>query len=153
MNAFPRPLPVFLVLLAIAGITACGKKEPAPAKPALENLIPRETLVRGEQLYRENCMQCHGPEGQGHPDWQTPGVLVAPPLNGTGNDWKRSRHDFVAVIKTGVKRKGQAIMPGWKGRLTDAQIDDIITWFQTFWPREVYERWQKANTATAPRKG
>ncbi len=131
-------------------LAACGKKEPAPGvKPVEESLISREVLVRGEKLYRENCRQCHGPEGQGHPDWQTPGVTAAPPLNGTGNDWKRSKGDFIAIIKAGVKRKGDQIMPAWKGRMTDAEIDDLIVWFQTFWPREVYERWQKANTATA----
>ena len=137
-------------ILLVAGVTACGKKETTPGvKPVEESLVSREALVRGEKLYRENCGQCHGPEGQGHPDWQTPGVAAAPPLNGTGNDWKRSKGDMVAVIKAGVKRKGEQIMPGWKGRMTDAEIDDLIVWFQTFWPREVYERWQKANTATA----
>ncbi|MEK7734736.1 MAG: cytochrome c, partial [Pseudomonadota bacterium] len=83
---------------------------------------------------------------------QTPGEAAAPPLNGTGNDWKRSTGDFVAVIKAGVKRKGDQIMPGWKGRLSDAEIDDIITWFQTFWPRDVHERWQKANTTAGAGK-
>jgi len=153
MMILRRWLPAFVALLLIGGMNACGKKESATTvKPAIENLVPRETLVRGEQLYRQHCMQCHGPEGQGHPDWQTPGIFAAPPLNGTGNDWKRSQHDFMAVIKQGVKRKDQDVMPGWKGRLTDSQINDIITWFQTFWPREVYERWQKANVAPAPRK-
>ncbi len=138
------------MLAAVTLLAACGKKEPAPGvKPVEESLVSREVLVRGEKLYRENCGQCHGPEGQGHPDWQTPGVAAAPPLNGTGNDWKRSKGDMVAVIKAGVKRKGEQIMPGWKGRMTDDEIDDLIVWFQTFWPREVYERWQKANTTTA----
>jgi mono/diheme cytochrome c family protein len=144
---------ILAMFAALTVLAACGKKEPAPsATPPGEALISREVLMRGEQLYRENCSQCHGPDGQGHPDWQTPGVSAAPPLNGTGNDWKRSRAELVAVIKEGVKRKNEMVMPGWKGRLTDTQIEELIVWFQTFWPREVYERWLKANVATAPGK-
>lgn len=105
------------------------------------------SLNHGAQLFQENCAQCHGPEAQGHPDWQTPGVVAAPPLNGTGNDWKRSRAELIAIIRDGAKRNGEPTMPAWKGRLSDADIDDIIAWFQALWPPDVYLRWQRVHTA------
>lgn len=137
---------------------ACSREEPAPtrtapatATPSLPELAPVpsiEALNRGARLFQEHCAQCHGPEAQGHPDWQTPGVVAAPPLNGTGNDWKRTRVQLIAVIKNGSKRNGELVMPGWKGRLEDAEIGDLITWFQALWPPEVYARWQKANAGS-----
>lgn len=136
---------------------ACSKEEPAPtgssAGAALERLAPMEVMARGARVFQENCAICHGPEAQGHPDWQTPGVAAAPPLNGTGNDWKRKRAELVAVIKTGVKRKNEQVMPGWEGRMSEQEIDDVITWFQALWPNDVYDRWRKANAAPASPKG
>ena len=94
-----------------------------------------------------------GPKGRGHPDWQNPKVVAAPPLNGSGNEWKRLKQDMIAVIKNGVSRQGEPVMPGWKGRLSDQQIEDIIIWYQALWPADVYERWRKANVESAAPKG
>ena len=129
---------------------ACGKKEPEKAAaPATvtqtERTFTTENLFSGVRLFHEHCAQCHGPEAQGHPDWQNPKVVAAPPLNGTGNIWKRRKQDMIAIIKNGVKRNGEPAMPAWSGRLTDRQIEDIITWYQALWPPEVYERWRRAN--------
>lgn len=148
----------FLLILA-AGIAAavlgCDRDKPttapaatAPATATLPELQPLPSLAalnRGAKLFQEHCAQCHGPEAQGHPDWQTPGVVAAPPLNGTGNDWKRSRAEIVAIIANGAKRNGELVMPGWKDRLSEAEINDVIAWFQALWPAEVYSRWQRAN--------
>jgi mono/diheme cytochrome c family protein len=119
---------------------APGGAEPTPSLAALD---------RGARLFQEHCAQCHGPEAQGHPDWQTPGVTAAPPLNGTGNDWKRSRAELGAVIQNGSKRNGALVMPGWKGRLTEAEVNDLVAWFQALWPPETYVKWQKTQTAGA----
>lgn len=136
------------LVLAVLPV-ACGKKEapPAPktAAPAvvIEPPVSLAALNRGAGLFQEHCAQCHGPEAQGHPDWQTPGVIAAPPLNGTGNDWKRSRAELVGAIQNGTKRNGVLAMPAWKGRLSDSEIDDIIAWFQALWPPEVYTQWRR----------
>ena len=137
--------------LALITVCACQKKEapaPTPATtPALDAPVSLAALSRGARLYEEQCAQCHGPEAQGHPDWQTPGVVAAPPLNGTGNDWKRTHSQLVAVIKNGAKRDGQPVMPAWSGRLSDADIEDILNWLQALWPPEVYATWRKTNAA------
>jgi len=148
-------------LLAIVALLlgGCEKKEPPPSGkdtlPGLqgERLASLDSLVRGARLYQENCAQCHGPEAQGHPDWQNPQVVAAPPLDGTGNAWKRSRQDLIDIVNNGANRNGVPAMPAWKGRLSDHDIEDIITWFQALWPPEVYDRWRKANAEPAVPKG
>lgn len=135
-------------------LLGCSREEsvpPATATPLAPSLIESApslaALNRGARLFQENCSQCHGPEAQGHPDWQTRGVVAAPPLNGTGTDWKRSRAELVAVIQNGAMRDGVMIMPAWKGRMSDAEIGDIVAWFQALWPPDVYAKWQRTQTA------
>lgn len=129
---------------------------PAPAGPVPSQPFSVDSITRGAALYREHCLQCHGPEAQGHPDWQTPSdgtFMAAPPLNGTGNVWRRKKRDIVAIIKRGATRDDIPAMPAYKGRLSDQQIEDIITWFQVLWPPDVYELWLNANTTNASPKG
>jgi mono/diheme cytochrome c family protein len=143
----------FVVMaVAVLLVVACGKNErEKTALPMAVNQAERtfttESLFSGVRLFHEHCAQCHGPEAQGHPDWQNPKVAAAPPLNGTGDVWKRRKQDMIAVIKNGVQRNGEPVMPAWKGRLSDREIEDIISWYQALWPPEVYERWRKANAA------
>lgn len=147
-----------LVAIALLLLGACEKKEPPSGKdtlPALpgDRLASLDALVRGARLYQENCAQCHGPEAQGHPDWRNPQVIAAPPLDGSGNAWKRSRQDLIAIVKNGASRNGVPAMPAWNGRLSDQDIGDITAWYQALWPAEVYDRWRKANAAPAAPKG
>jgi mono/diheme cytochrome c family protein len=146
-----------LMLVAAWAVGGCSKSPdnapplPKAAAPAAsDEVVSFSVLNRGQQLYQEHCAQCHGPEGQGHPDWETPGVGAAPPLNGSGTDVKRSRAQLVAAIKDGVARDGSLTMPAWKGRLNDADVDAVITWFQTvLWSPDIYAHWRR-NTAAIP---
>jgi putative heme-binding domain-containing protein len=56
-----------LVALAVLtfGIGAGSSWAQAPVTP---NVGPPGPPPNGEQLYRENCVECHGPEGDGVPD-------------------------------------------------------------------------------------
>lgn len=141
-------------IVAAALLAACSSERPAPgaALPPAGRFDP-VSIARGADLYAEHCAQCHGPQAQGHPDWQTPSdgsFSAAPPLNGSGNDWKRGRRELVAVIQNGIVRKdGALVMPAWKQRLSERDIDDIIAWFQSQWPAPVYEGWYKANQGAA----
>jgi mono/diheme cytochrome c family protein len=146
---------IAMVMAAALLVGACGKKE--PETPAVKDQANRpfttDSLYRGVRLYQEHCALCHGPEAQGHPDWQNPQVVAAPPLNGGGNVWKRRKQDMIAIIQNGAKRHGDPVMPAWKGRLSDQDIEDIIAWFQALWPADVYESWRKANAQPATPKG
>lgn len=143
------------VALTVLIVSGCGKKESeAPAvKDQADRQFSTESLFRGVRLYQEHCAQCHGPEAQGHPDWRNPQVAAAPPLNGSGNVWKRRKQDMIAIIQNGAKRNGEPVMPAWKGRLSDQDIEDVIAWLQALWPPDVYDRWRKANAQSTLPKG
>ncbi len=154
-----------MVLAAAVVVTACSKEDPhKTASPPVAS--PPEAassgqhfdparIARGAQLFGEHCSLCHGPRGQGHPDWQTPSdgsFAAAPPVDGTGNDWKRSRVELANTIRNGVKRKdGTEVMPRWQGRLNEQDVEDVVTWLQSLWAPEVYDRWLK-HQATASSK-
>ena len=140
-------------------LAACGKEESAPppltapSTAETEPLFPVENMMRGAQLYQEQCAQCHGPEAQGHPDWENPAIVAAPPLNGTGNAWKKKKSELIAIIRNGASRNGMPVMPAWKGRLTEQDMEDIVIWFQALWPPEVYDDWREANAAPVAPQG
>ena len=157
-----RSFTLFAAGLAVGLLGACSREEPAkPAAPAAQSPAPAETpaprdfrnfsvesITRGAAIFQERCAECHGPMAQGHPDWQPGGrgkVVVAPPLNGTGETWRRSKQELIDIIKNGVRRNNIPVMPVWKGRLTEQDMEDTIMWFQALWPPEVYARWRKAN--------
>jgi mono/diheme cytochrome c family protein len=154
-----------VMALAVLAVSACSKETPSKtASPPVES--PAEAansgrhfdparIARGAQLFQEHCSLCHGPRGQGHPDWATPGdgsFAAAPPLDGTGNDWKRTRAELANTIKTGVQRPdGTEVMPRWQGRLNEQDVDDVVSWLQSLWTPQVYDQWLK-NQATASGK-
>lgn len=128
--AFP-PRRIVAILLAIAvpavaawlfwrttppvgGYLRSGAAAPAPANqplPVSVSLDPRE-------IYAQNCASCHGADlsgGQGS-------ALVRP-------NWPYHEHSagLVRVISEG---KG-LVMPPFRGRLSQQQIEALTTWLQS----------------------
>ena len=155
MTIIPMRNAVFIMTVTLAGLlAACGRGEaPATAVAPAPSLFDPSRLTHGAQLFEEKCAQCHGPQGQGHPDWQSPQsdkFAAAPPLNGTGRDWQRTRAELTKTIREGVRAKdGAQIMPAWQGRLEPRDIEDVMMFFQSLWPGELYTDWLKANPPPA----
>lgn len=109
-------------------------------------------LETGARLYAEHCAECHGPQGQGHPDWQNAasgGFVAAPPLDTSGPLPQRSHAALIDTVKAGVQRNGVPVMPAWQGRLADADIDAIFAWIFSQWPPAQYAAWRTANARPA----
>jgi cytochrome c oxidase cbb3-type subunit III len=77
-------------------------------------------LEDGKQLYVKYCVSCHGAEGQGG---------VGP--NFADNYWIHGNKpaDLFKVVSDGVPSKG---MVSWKKQLNGLQIQNIISYIQTF---------------------
>lgn len=134
-----------------------GAKINIGTDPLIKRSAPKHNFdsvkaANAKKLYIENCSQCHGENGEGGPDWKKPdenGKYPPPPLNGTGHAWHHPMSFLRNHIKHGSKDKGGA-MDAFGGSLSDAEIDDIINWFQSKWPDEIYAAWYRQNVS--PRK-
>lgn len=145
-----RPFAVIAIMGLLAGCD--GSAEKANAVPSGE-IVARSSIspgrswdfteiARGRELFQQNCAQCHGPSGEGAPNWQlrdADGMFPAPPLNGTGHAWHHPSKMLHHVIKNGSPGGGR--MPAWEDKLSDDDIQAIIAWFQSQWPSEIYAAW------------
>lgn len=139
-----------------AGLVACDS-QPEPAKPpaaktaapaapptAARPAVDPRLLARGKQLFGQNCAACHGDRAQGAPNWQKPGPdgkYPAPPLDGSAHAWHHPRVGLIKVIKQGTQKIG-GNMPAWQDKLSDADIDAVIVYFQSLWSDEIYAAWK-----------
>ena len=74
-------------------------------------------------LYKSKCQMCHAADGSGN----TPAgqKLKAHPFN-SPDVMKQSDAELTAIIK-----KGKNKMPAFDGKLTDAQITDLVAYIHT----------------------
>lgn len=77
----------------------------------------------GADIYKSKCQMCHGADGSGNtPAGKSTKVV---PFN-SPDIINRSDADLIAITKNG---KGK--MPAYAGKLTDAQIADVIAHIRT----------------------
>ena len=77
----------------------------------------------GAALYKSKCAMCHGADGSGSTSMGK--SMGLKPL-GSPDVQKMSDADLTALITNG---KGK--MPAYKGKLTDAQISDVVAYIRT----------------------
>lgn len=82
----------------------------------------------GKQVYDNNCTICHGANGKGK------GIITEvydmEPADHTNADSMNliSNEKMHSIISNGTK--GAKLMPGWKGLLSDKEIDDVISYIR-----------------------
>jgi mono/diheme cytochrome c family protein len=104
-----------------------------------------DTQVRqGEQVYRQNCISCHGDKAAGLiKDWRQPladGSYAAPPLNGSAHAW---HHTLRALFQT-INNGGTAIggkMPAFRDKLSNDEKLATLAYIQNFWNEDIYSAW------------
>jgi mono/diheme cytochrome c family protein len=135
---------ILIVLAAVAAVMVRGRARPdlggvAGADPANTALV-----AAGRQIYDTRCASCHGASLEGQPSWQQSragGVLIAPPLDGTGTAWQHSDQWLFAIVKQG----GQGVappgtvsaMPAFGGGLGDEQIWAALAYIKSTWPQHL----------------
>jgi mono/diheme cytochrome c family protein len=136
------------LLFAAVATLLVGCNNPPP--PSINNAAAAPArqyeaaqLGRGKALFQANCAVCHGAGAQGAFTWRVAGPdgkYLPPPLNGTGHAW----HHPKAALKQTIRRGTLALggnMPPWQDKLSEQDIEDLIAWFQSLWPDEVYQAW------------
>jgi mono/diheme cytochrome c family protein len=102
-------------------------------------------LMEGQGIYAAECAACHGARLEGQANWQTrrpDGKLPAPPHDTTGHTWHHPREQLAAIVKFGMVPPNAppgyvSDMPAFGGKLTDAQIDNVLAWIESQWPQEI----------------
>ena len=95
-----------------------------PSPPAENQGSSVEVLVRGGDLYAVECQVCHGDQ-QGH------GGTGAPPHNQDGHTWHHPDSQLKEWITNG--KLGFYLMPAFNDRLTESDVDAILSYIQTWW--------------------
>jgi mono/diheme cytochrome c family protein len=78
----------------------------------------------GAEVYKSKCAMCHGADGKG----DTPvGKSMKLRDLGSADVQKQSDTELIAITADGKGR-----MPGYKGKLTDDQIKEVVSYIRTF---------------------
>ena len=105
---------------ALAATIACASEKASPdaastgtmgSKPATASSVTPAMLARGHEIYKANCVACHGETGKG--DGPGAGVLKPPPRDHTDRAYMSTLSDkeMADVIKMGGAMKGKPLMP------------------------------------------
>lgn len=133
-----------LLLMCAALLAGCGDKakQPEIQGKGLRQYGPN-MLARGERVYQANCAVCHGYGGEARPGWQKAGAdgkFPPPPLDDNGRAWRLNSSQMKSFIRQGSPA-GRGNMPAWEGKLSDAEIDDVVAYTTSLWSDAVYLQW------------
>ena len=118
---------------------------------AADRWYTEKQAENGKPLFARHCASCHGTNAEATPDWRKrkpDGGFPPPPLNGTAHTWHHPMNILkFTILKGGVPVGGN--MPAFEQKLQIAEINSIIAWFQSLWPDEVYDIWNKRHPGGA----
>lgn len=103
-----------MLLAAALTMTACRSTQPYS-----------EAELRGRNLYALDCAECH--------DRPQPGLIKTPPsLHGLFTQVRLPSGDAPATDDAvrAVVLHGRRTMPAFDGRLTPAQVNDLLAWLR-----------------------
>lgn len=101
-----------------------------PAVPTSLHLSPSQFtangIVRGQALYQQHCLRCHGSDGRGEgPDAEH--LPMWPPNFSGALLWRRLEGELFWRVRHGLhNRHGQQTMPGFALSLNDTQIWELL---------------------------
>ncbi|WP_341668561.1 c-type cytochrome [Alcaligenes sp. SDU_A2] len=102
-----------------------------------------ERVLRGRQVYAQNCAACHGAQLQGQPDWRRrrdDGRLPAPPHDASGHTWHHADDVLLDITRHGLVPGRTAPdgyhsdMPAYVDILSDDDIVAVIAYIKSTWP-------------------
>lgn len=95
---------------------------PQPELPPIAS-TDAEVIAAGQKLFSVACSNCHGSDGQG--------TRMAPALNTQNFLTQTNDQAIKAIISQGVT---DTRMPAWGGRLSDAQLNALVSFIRSWEP-------------------
>ncbi len=138
------------VITGVLGVLALGvgllMYEPlTDSRPAFIDPSDQELVLKGKEIYANNCASCHGAKLEGQPDWrvrQANGRLPAPPHDETGHTWHHPDAVLIDITKNGLVPGVTAPpgyvsdMPAYGKLLTDHDIRALLAYIKSSWPKQ-----------------
>ena len=125
-----------LMLSAVALLGACSNAGDDPGDDINTQKFPIELtsarIEAGENVYAQNCAQCHGPV-------QGPAAIPAAPVHSdAGHTW---HHPDRLLYEWVMDRPPLAtIMPAFRGTLSEQEVLEVLSYIKSSWSPEVRER-------------
>ncbi len=131
-------IPMVAAILLTACASSPGEDRSTPVRTATVEAAPT-----GQELFAANCAACHGPSGEGQPDWhikKADGTLPPPPLNGDGHTWHHGDGLLYRIVSQGgmfledPRDTGfKSAMPAFGDRLSHDEIIEVLTYIKSLW--------------------
>src|SRR5210317_1581991 len=102
-------------------------------------------IAKGKIAYENNCVSCHQINLAGANNWKEldeDGHRKAPPLNGGGHTWHHDDKTHHGIIKYGLAKlvkNYQGKMAGFEDVLNDDEIDNVLAYIKSYWPKDKYQ--------------
>ena len=109
-----------MVMLSLAACTA-SSAQPSPTPTP-------DPVALGKDVFARVCAECHGTNAGGH------AFPPAPALDGSEHAWHHPDVQIRDWIKNG--KFGPVPMPALGDRLTDAEVEAVIDYIKSLWPKE-----------------
>ncbi|HIC89950.1 MAG TPA: c-type cytochrome, partial [Anaerolineae bacterium] len=119
---------VAMVLLTVQAVVT----KPEPTKPTLALGTKEEAIAAGAELYAENCAECHGEEGEGGENQNSPGEFLNP-IN--SDDFLLTRDDETIYNIIAYGQPDQGMSPygvEYGGKMSKLEIDAIIAFIRSW---------------------
>ena len=119
--------------LAGLGVVACSGGPASPPTSQAEELTHSKVVEdTGAELYATTCQPCHGDRNG------EDATLGAPPHNASGHTWHHPDAQLKETIFNG--KTGLGLMPPFKDKLTEHEVDAILIYIKTWWTEDQRER-------------
>jgi mono/diheme cytochrome c family protein len=143
-----------VLLLAIgAGLWAMVGGDAVPQRIRADDAA---LVALGADVYARECAACHGVRLEGQPNWRSrlpDGGFPAPPHDDTGHTWHHADGLLFRITRDGggsVAPPGfKSNMPAFGDRLSDREIQAVLSYIKSRWPKELRARHDLLNGRAA----
>lgn len=123
------------------------------AVPLLQSLDPAR-VAEGAGLYTPPCAACHGSQLEGTANWKQrlPDGSFPPPHDNSGHTWHHSDAVLLNIVSLGGDPAFNSKMPGFRDKLSAAEMLAILEFFRSRWGTEEreFQWWMTATGSDNP---